>query len=81
MVARLRKEAPDSVRELIPADARPESLRPGQSAREAGAWSWSLELTDGNLIGSQFTMKQIVSGKVVAFNRYFSDWNVDAGEQ
>ena len=79
LLARLRREAPENLRALIPASALPERMRHGQSAREAGAWSWQIELTDGNLLGSQHTMTYTASAPAILFSQYFSDWSVDAG--
>lgn len=77
LLARLQKEAPEAVRSLLSPAQAPRSLRPGLSARQAGAWSWELELAGGNLIGSQFTMSQILAAPDLGWSRYFSDWEVD----
>lgn len=74
---RLKREAPEDIRGLFSPTNTPRSLRPGLSARQGGAFSWELELTNGTIIGSQFTMSEITSTPAVGWSKYFSDWTVD----
>ena len=74
---RLQREAPVDVQGLFSPTRMPQSLRPGLSARQAGAFSWELELTNGTIIGSQFTMSAIAAAPSIGWSKYFSDWEVD----
>lgn len=77
LLERLKREAPADVQGLFSATNTPHSLRPGLSARQAGAFSWELELTNGTIIGSQFTMSAVASAPAIGWSKYFSDWTVD----
>lgn len=77
LISRIRKEAPEHLLRHFPENPRPDSLRQGPNARSAGAWSWMIELSDGNLVGSQQTMTKLVAAKEIAFSRYITDWDID----
>lgn len=77
LLARLHREAPEDVQSLFSPTHTPRSLRPGLSARQAGAFSWELELANGTIIGSQFTMTEIAAAPALGWSKYFSDWTVD----
>lgn len=77
LLERLQREAPADLQGLFSPTRTPHSLRPGLSARQAGAFSWELELTDCTIIGSQFTMSAIASAPAIGWSKYFSDWEVD----
>jgi hypothetical protein len=74
LLARLREEAPFD----IPDGAEPERLYHGRHQRNAGAWSWMLNI-GSTLAGSQHTMRACVEAQRLDFSwsHGAQTWSVD----